>query len=274
MENVPENNQEALILMKEKKENIKSNVISFVLIAAFLALWEFGLPESLVNVLPRPSSILQVSIEKFDTLWVAAQYTVLESFLGYIIGNLFAILIAVLMIYSPSSFDTVYPAAVVLRSIPIIALTPFVVMFFGQGISAKVVIVALTCFFPTLINMIKGFTAVDKQALEYFHTLNADKWTVFWKLRVYNSLPYLIASLKITSSAAVLGAIVGEWMGAWHGLGAIIVQAMFNMQGVLLWAAMLWATIISVLAYVIMSVLEPFMIPWHETMKNQKKGAK
>ncbi|HIC88215.1 MAG TPA: ABC transporter permease subunit, partial [Anaerolineae bacterium] len=118
----------------------------------------------------------------------------------------------------------------------------------------------------TTLKMIEG------QALELMHTLNAKERQLFWKMRVPYSLPYLFTSFKITSSAAVLGAIIGEWMGAWRGLGAVIVQAMYNMRGDQLWAAMTVATLLSILAYVLTAIAERIFIPWHESVKQAEVG--
>lgn len=245
---------------------------SFILIAGILLVWQFLLPASLSRVLPKPSVIIRASVEKWSVLLEASKYTITEAFLGFLIGNGIAVIIAAWVIYSKTAYNTIYPVAVVLKCIPQVGLTPFIVMIFGQGISAKIVIVALTCFFPTLINMIQGFTAVDKNAMELMRTLDASEWHIFWKIRVPNSLPHLFTSFKITATASVLGAIIGEWMGAWHGLGAIIVQSMFNMQGDLLWACMLWSTILSIIAYLIIIIIEPICIPWHETVKNTRNN--
>ena len=91
-------------------------------------------------------------------------------------------------------------------------------------------------------------------------------------MRVPYSLPYLFTSFKITSSAAVLGAIIGEWMGAWRGLGAVIVQAMYNMRGELLWATMVVATALSIAAYLVTALAERLLIPWHESVKQTQVG--
>jgi len=244
--------------------------LSAGIILGVILLWEFALPESMQYVLPRPSVILKQVWESQSSLLGASRYTIFAAFFGFLLGNLIAILLAVWIIYSQTASDTVYPMAVILRCIPLVALTPFIVMFFGQGIMSKVIMAALMCFFPTLVNMVQGLTSIEQHELEFMHTLNANERQVFWKMRVPYSLPYLFTSFKITSSAAVLGAIMGEWMGAWHGLGAIIVNAMFNMQGNLLWAAMVVATAMSILAYVITAILEPIFIPWHESVKKSE----
>ena len=113
---------------------------------------------------------------------------------------------------------------------------------------------------------------MDVQALELMHTLNTRERQLFWKMRVPYSLPHLFTSFKITSSAAVLGAIIGEWMGAWRGLGAVIVQAMFNMNTAQLWAAMMVSAGLSALAYVLTAIAERIFIPWHESVKQAEIG--
>jgi NitT/TauT family transport system permease protein len=250
----------------------RSYGLSVGLIVVLLAAWQFVLPETLAYVLPRPSVIAREIVDSGPLLVMAARYTMIEAFLGFLLGNGIAVLLAVSFIYSPTAADTIYPMAVVLRSIPLVALTPFIVIFFGQGMSAKVVVAALICFFPTLVIMVQGLTSVDVQALELMHTLNANERQLFWKMRVPYSLPYLFTAFKITSSAAVLGAIIGEWMGAWRGLGAVIVQAMYNMRGELLWATMFVATVLSILAYVVTAVAERILIPWHESVQQARVG--
>jgi NitT/TauT family transport system permease protein len=250
----------------------RSYGLSIGIILVFFVLWEFVLPGDVSRVLPRPSVIVSRIWSSRSTLLRAVQYTALEAVLGFLLGNGVAVLLAVSFIYSPTAADTVYPMAVVLRSIPLVALTPFIIIFFGQGIAGKVVIAALICFFPTLVNMVQGLTSVDVQALELMHTLNASERNLFWKMRVPYSLPYLFTSFKITSSAAVLGAIIGEWVGASKGLGAVIVSAMFNAQTELLWAAMIVATVVSILAYGITALAERILIPWHESVKQAQVG--
>lgn len=251
---------------------VRSYGLSVVIFAIILVLWQFVLPQSAGRVLPRPSAILRAIYDARETLLLATRYTILEAVLGFILGNGIAVLLAVSFIYSRTVADTVYPMAVILQSIPLVALTPFIVVFFGQGIAAKVVIAALVCFFPTLVNMVQGLTSVDRQALELMHTLDASERQMFWKMRVPFSLPYLFTSFKITSSAAVLGAIIGEWMGAWRGLGAVIVQAMYNMRGDLLWATMVVAAFLSIVAYLVAALAERILIPWHASIKKTRIG--
>ncbi len=241
---------------------------SALLILAVLALWQFGIPEGMSSALPKPT-LIAVTIWKIaPILWDNVLQTALEALLGFVFGTLAAVLIAIGFVYSRTVARTVYPIAVILRSLPLIALMPFLVSWLGTGIMSKVVLAALTCFFPTLVNMVQGLTSVEPQALELMQTLNANEKQVFWKVRLPYALPFLFTSFKITSSAAVLGAIIGEWLWANVGLGAFIVNAMFNMQGPELWASMMVATALSILAYILAVVGEILIVPW------QKNGPK
>jgi NitT/TauT family transport system permease protein len=126
----------------------------------------------------------------------------------------------------------------------------------------KVVIAALICFFPTLVNMVRGLSSVNPQALELMKVLSATKSEIFWKLRIYNSIPYLFAALKIAASASVIGAIVGEWIGATEGIGALIIHATYNFDTGLLYSAIVAACIFSVLFTSLISFLERRVVTW------------
>lgn len=251
---------------------VRSYGVSLLVVGLIFVVWQFVVPEALTRVLPRPLTIVQAIVRHWPGLWKNLLYTLQEAVLGFILGSGIAIILAVTFIYSRPVANTVYPMAVVLRSIPLVALLPVIVIFFGQGTTSRVVVAALICFFPTLVNMVQGLTSVPIEALELMYTLDASERQLFWKMRVPYSLPHLFTSFRITSSAAVLGAMIGEWMGVWRGLGSVIVQAMFNMRGDQLWAAMVVATMLSVAAYAAMTLLERVAIPWHASVRRAKAG--
>ena len=262
---------------RKKKSNelwdaVQAYGASAILIAGVIALWQFGIPEGMSSALPKPTLIAATIWKIWPILLDNVLQTALEAFLGFVLGTVTAVLIAIGVVYSRTVAKTVYPIAVVLRSLPLIALMPFLVSLFGTGIMSMVVLAALTCFFPTLVNMVQGLTSVEPQALELMQTLNADERQVFWKLRLPHSLPFLFTSFRITSSAAVLGAIIGEWLWANVGLGAFIVNAMFNMQGPELWASMMVATALSILAYILAAVGEAIVVPWQVSARQIEVG--
>ena len=148
------------------------------------------------------------------------------------------------------------------NSIPVVAKAPILVLLLGNGMEPKIAIAALICFFPTLVNMVRGLESVNPQAMELMRVLSASKREVFFKLRLYNSLPYLFSALKISASTSVIGAIVGEWIGSTTGIGALIIQATYNFDSPLLYATIVVGSTFSALFFVVVSAIERRVITW------------
>jgi NitT/TauT family transport system permease protein len=144
----------------------------------------------------------------------------------------------------------------------LLALAPIIILIFGLGLVPKVVIAALICFFPTLVNMVRGLESVNPQAMELMRVLSASKREVFFKLRLFNSLPYLFSALKISASTSVIGAIVGEWIGSTYGIGALIIQAMYNFDSAMLYATVIVGSVFSVVFFLVISFAERMIVRW------------
>jgi len=156
----------------------------------------------------------------------------------------------------------VYPLAVTVRTLPIVAISPILVLALGSGYAPKIAIAALIVFFPTLVNMADGLNAVDPQALELMRVLSASRWEVFRYLRWPTSLPYLFSALRIASTAALLGAIVGEWIGSNSGLGYLIVAATADYRTPFLYATMTVASVLALVLFNAVSIVEHYAVPW------------
>jgi NitT/TauT family transport system permease protein len=241
------------------------NGLSLGLIIAILVVWQAVQSRGVINkyILPTPVMIGQELVSNWDLLLRNAVPTLLEAATGFLIGNAVGVLIAVLFVYSPVVEDAFYPLAIVLRSLPMVAVTPILVVWLGPGFASKVALTALITFFPTLVNMVQGLSSAETSALELMHTLAARERQVFLKIRLPFALPHLFTAMRIAGSAAVLGAMVAEWIGSARGLGYLILQAMFNFQGPLVWATMLVASLLSMAAYFLVVLVERLVIPWH-----------
>jgi NitT/TauT family transport system permease protein len=213
-------------------------------------------------VVPAPSAVMEEVASNFDLLMVNLWATVQATLLGFLVGNALAIVIAVVFVHNKTVERSVYPLAVMSRTIPTVAISPLLVMVFGPELEPKVIIAALICFFPTLVNMVKGFESVSPNELELFRIMSASKSEVFLKLRVYKSTPFLFASLKIATTNAAIGAIVAEWIGSSVGIGALIVQASFNFDAPLLYAAMLVASAFALLFFAVIGLVEKWVVRW------------
>lgn len=213
-------------------------------------------------VAPSPIAALTTLIEKAPVLLDNFWPTAIESIAGFILGNGLAILLAVAFVHSKVLEAAYFPVAVFFNTIPILALAPILVLIFGLGMLPKIVIAAVICFFPTLVNMIRGLEAVSTAELELMHVLNATRRDIFWKLRVPRSLPFLFAALRIASTTSVVGAIVGEWIGANKGLGALIIQATFNYQSSLLYATLFMSSGLALLFFALVVFVERRLLNW------------
>jgi NitT/TauT family transport system permease protein len=221
----------------------------------------FNVPSFLV---PSPLAVLQqFTSQKFSLLMYHSLITLYETGLGFILGILVGSFLAILLVYSPLMQTALYPLLVIAQVIPKLALAPIVLIWFGYGIFSKVIIAFLISFFPIIVNTADGLRQVEPEMIDLVTSLRATKWQIFKKIRFPNSLPSFFSGLKISITLAVIGAIVGEFIGADRGVGYLIIVATHELRTELLFAAIVIASLIGVFAYGIIVFLEKLIIPWY-----------
>ena len=194
----------------------------------------------------------------------AAFYTGREAALGFIVGGLLGLALAALFVHSKLAERAFMPYIVASQTIPILALAPLICLAFGNGLVGIVIVASYLTFFPVTIAELRGLTSPDPRALELMRSVAASRWTIFWKLRMPASLPYLFAALKIAATASIVGAIVGEGNpgGSQFGLGRAILN--FNEQYISgpekLWAAMIAAALLGLTFFVAVRLLELYTL--------------
>ena len=243
----------------------RRRLLPFVGAFTLLAIWA-GLVYFLEvprYIAPSPLLVAQTLYDKFGMLMNNLLPTAIEAISGFLLGNIVAIIIATVFVHQKSVEEAFFPMVVLINTIPVVAKAPILVLLLGNGMEPKIAIAALICFFPTLVNMVRGLASVNPQAMELMRVLSASKREVFFKLRLQNSLPYLFSALKIAASTAVIGAIVGEWIGSTTGIGALLIQAMYNFDSALLYATVVVGSCFSVLFFFVISVIERFVVRWH-----------
>jgi NitT/TauT family transport system permease protein len=213
-------------------------------------------------IAPSPQAVARTLILKYDLLLRNLAPTAIEAVLGFLLGNFAAIAIATVFVHNKVMEEAFFPVVVLINTIPVVAKAPILVLLFGNGMEPKIAIAALVCFFPTLVNMVRGLESVNPQAIELMRVLSASKREVFFKIRVQNSLPYLFSALKIAASTAVIGAIVGEWIGSTEGIGALIIQATYNFDSALLYATVVVGSSFSVLFFFVITAAERLVVRW------------
>ena len=243
----------------------RRKLLPFAAIVLLLVLWEAGVAIFHVRpfIAPAPSAVAALLVKKIGLLLQNLAPTAIEAVSGFILGNLAAIIIATVFVYRRTVEEAFFPIAVMVHTIPVMAYAPILVLLLGNGIEAKIAIAAMICFFPTLVNMTRGLRSVTPQQMELMRILSASPREVFFTLRLKNALPYLFSALKIAAATSVIGAIVGEWIGATTGIGALIIQATYNFDSPLLYATIVVGSAFSALFFAIVSWAERFFLKWN-----------
>ena len=235
-----------------------TGIAGFIGLWAFIV-WFFEVPRF---VAPSPAMVVATLFEKWPILLQNLVPTAIEALAGFTLGNLAAIVIATVFVHRKTVEEAFFPVVVLINTIPVVAKAPILVLLMGNGMEPKIAIAALICFFPTLVNMVRGLEAVNPQAMELMRVLSASEREVFLKLRLRNSIPYLFSALKIAASTAVIGAIVGEWIGSTFGIGALIIQSMYNFDSPMLYATVFVGSFFSVLFFAVIIAAERFFVRW------------
>jgi NitT/TauT family transport system permease protein len=208
--------------------------LRLVLVALVLGLWEAGVRyfEIAPYILPPPSSI-------FAGLWRGIQsgiyvnhagVTLAETFMGFALGTVLAFILGTAVALSRRVEYFLYPFIVMFQAMPKVALAPLVVVWFGLGLTSKVINAALVAFFPLMVNTIVGLRSADEDRVNLLRSLAATRWQIFRMLQLPNAMPYIFAGLEIAMIFALIGAIVAEFVGAEKGLGMLIQSMNFNMD--------------------------------------------
>jgi len=201
-------------------------------------------------------------------LWVIAQnagVTALESLIGFALGSAVGLVLAIALSHSRVLERGLLPYVVASQTVPILAIAPMIVVWLGTTWFSKAVIAAYLTFFPVTINMLRGLRAVDADALALMHALAATRAQVLVKLRLPASLPYLFTALRLSATASVIGAIVGELpVGSRYGMGVVIINAAqyYNWRPANLWSAMLVSALIGIVFYHLVAVVERRVVSW------------
>lgn len=248
----------------QRRVSVGRRLVSLAGVGTVLLVWELvvrlnDVPSYLV---PAPSLVWTTTFEQFDVLFENAIPTVIEALLGFLVGNIVAVALAVLFVHVEWAHRALMPIAVFVRTIPIIAIAPLLVIFFGYGLAPKVIVAALITFFPTLVNMMTGLRAVDRSLIELMTMLSASRLQILTKARWFAAMPFWFSALRVSITMSVLGAIVAEWVGARKGLGYLIIQTTYDLRTPLLYATMAVTSLLALAGYALISAIERRVITW------------
>lgn len=229
-----------------------------LLLVVLVAIWEAAVRLLKVPtfLLPAPTEILSLSIREWPLLRMHTLVTLNVIVTGYCAAAAFALAVAAVMIRFPVLERLVMPLFVGLQSVPKIAIAPLILIWVGAGAGSKVLVVMSIAFFPIVINTLAGFKAVDEGAKEVFRMVAATERQQLLLLRLPYAVPYIFAGLRISTTLAVMGAIVAEWLAASDGLGYLVLSGSFNFNAARSFSAIVMLSIIGMAFYHVMSFIE------------------
>ncbi len=237
-------------------------VVALLVIAVAVEAWTrtFRVPGYLV---PAPSDVARRIVTEWPFFVREAGITVAEAAGGFLVGTAVAFGIAAAMVRSRVLERTLFPLAILVKLTPIVAVAPLFTLWFGFGSAPKIAIAALITFFPMVVNAFVGLRSADPQELAFLETLGATRAEIFRHLRIPGALPYLFSGARISVNLALIGAVIGEWTGADHGLGRVILVANANLDLATLFAAVLLLAIIGIAANAAVGAAERRVLHWH-----------
>lgn len=239
-------------------------LLPLVILSLAVGAWEIGvrITDTPRWFLPAPSEIARETIESRQILWGHTRTTLEEVLIGYVIAAVVGVLSALGIASSRIAERAIYPAIVASQAIPIVALAPILLIWFGYGMTPKVIVVVLLCFFPIAVNMADGLRAIDPDAVALLRSMGANRWQIMRIVRIPSSLPYLLSGLRIAAAVSVIGAIVGEWVGASSGLGYLMTRSAAHFQTSLLFAAVGISAVMGISLFGIVALSERWLLPW------------
>jgi ABC-type nitrate/sulfonate/bicarbonate transport system permease component len=233
-------------------------------LAALLIVWEvLGLTVfASSRAVPPPTAILkQLGTDGFAFYWPNIKTTLREAGLGWLWGNLIAIVLAVAFVQIPLVEKALLQLALASYCLPVIAIGPVLAVLFS-GDTSKVILAALSVIFTTLVGALVGLRSADRTSLDLVRAYGGGSWTQLWTVRLRSSLPSLFAGLRIAAPAAMLGAIIGEYLGAESGLGVAMINSQQSLAVERTWGIALVATALSGAAYGLTALIGRLLTPW------------
>jgi len=206
---------------------------------------------------------LEALLANGEVLAPHAWQTILETLLGFALALALGLGLALVIDLSLLLRRAIYPLLVFSQTIPILAIAPLLVLWFGFGILPKILVVALVCFFPIVVAGADGLASADPELIKLFRTFGADKWTIFRKVRFPGALPSIFSGIRIGVTYAVTGAVWGEYVGAEYGLGIFMQRSQHANQMAVVFAAIVLIAAVSIALFLVSLLVERLVIPWY-----------
>ncbi|MDE0170257.1 MAG: ABC transporter permease [bacterium] len=242
----------------------KRSLVLVILIATILA-WEGWVRfRDIPNYLfPKPSTVVDRLVAKPAVMAEAFFFTFFESIIGFALASVVGIALAILIARSALLERLLYPYLNIIRVTPVIAIAPLLTIWFGHGILPQALIAALIAFFPIVVTTVLGLKSVDPELVSLMRLLNATEAKELWKIRLPNALPYIFSAFRISAPLAVVGALVGEFVGGAQGLGWILITARGRLDTSTVFLMVVLAVLLGIASFTLVVAFEKRFVKWH-----------
>jgi NitT/TauT family transport system permease protein len=244
-------------------------VVSLIVVLAIMQL-VVTLAHVPVYILPEPTNWLRVMVDQHDILWPQSLTTLTEVLIGLGVAIGIGVPLAVVVALSGPIEKVAYPLLVTSQVIPVIAVAPLLLVWFGYGILPKVVVVVLVAIFPIVLNGVAGLRSLEMDKVHLARSMGAGRLGVLWSFRLPNALPSLFTGFKLAATYSVTGAIVGEFVGSHAGLGYVMITANGSLNVALVLAAIAYLTIMGILLFFSVVLIERITVPWSVALRKME----
>ena len=249
--------------------------LQVISLTSFLALWQLVIVVGIIPnyLVPTPIQVVFALVKDFQLLMTHTGITLLESFVGLAIGVLVGFLLAVLMDFFKTLDKILSPLITISQTIPVVTIAPLLVLWLGYGLLPKIVLVAISTFFPITVALNSAFKAIDPDMVDLMTTMGATRMQVFWHVKLAAAAPQFFSGLKMSVTYAVIGAVIAEWLGGDAGLGVYMTRVRKAFAYDRMFAAIVVVSALSLVLMKLVELIQKCALPW-DTSQNVKESAK
>ncbi len=236
-----------------------------LLLFLLLALWEWYVQSQNIDplILPAPLRVISATIAARSVFAAHIGTTIYETLVGLCVSLAFGVLTAAMIDLSPFLRRAIYPLLVMSQAIPIAAVAPLLIFSFGYDLLPKVIVITLVCFFPITVSMADGLRSTDPELIKLYRTFGASELVIFWRVRLPHALPAFFSGLRIAATYAVVGAILGEFVGAIYGLGILLYTEQRSFRTDLVYGDVIIIALLSMSLFALVAIIERVALPWY-----------
>lgn len=253
--------------MKRKFQNITNRFWSLAALVIIIIVWQAASAGGLVPgyMLPSPLEVVKALISDFPLLMENAKVTFAEAFLGLFCGIVLGFVMAVIMDRFERLYQALYPLIVVTQTVPTVAIAPLLVLWFGYEMLPKVILIVIVTFFPVTVGLLNGFRSADPDMMNLLRSMGAGRFQIFRYIKLPGAMGQFFASLRISASYSVVGAVISEWLGGFNGLGVYMTRVKKAFAFDKMFAVIFLISVISLILMKLVDLLQRRCMAWERT---------